>query len=86
MLNQLADASIYSKIDLAHGYFQVGMDESSIKYTAFGTSSGLYEYLVMPMGLTSSGSTFSRLMTDVLNEYIRKICFVYLDDILIFSK
>ena len=46
----------------------------------------LYEYLVMPMGLTNTPASFQALMNNVLRDYIDKICEVYLDDILIYSK
>ena len=54
--------------------------------TAFRTKMGLYEYLVMPMGLTNAPASFQALMNHVLRDYIDKICEVYLDDILVYSK
>lgn len=47
----------------------------------FNTPTGHYEYLVMPFGLTNTPAVFQALVNDV-NSYV----FVYLDDILIFSK
>lgn len=54
--------------------------------TAFNTPSRHYEYLVMPFGLTNAPAVFQNLVNDVLRDYINVNAFVYLDNILIFSK
>ena len=53
---------------------------------AFVTRYGFYEYTVLPLGLCNTTSTFQRLMTDVMGEYIDDFVLVYLDDILVFSS
>ena len=40
----------------------------------------------MPIGLTNAPASFQALMNHVLQDYIDKICVVYLNDILIFSQ
>src|SRR6266498_2535835 len=38
----------------------------------------------MPFGLVNVPATFQRLINDVLRDYLRKFCLVYLDDIIIY--
>ncbi|KAE9050480.1 hypothetical protein PR003_g11236 [Phytophthora rubi] len=58
----MANGRIFSAMDLLWGFFQVRLREQDIPYTAFSTPDGLFEYLVTPMGLSSSPSAFNRLI------------------------
>src|SRR6266508_3295376 len=73
-------------LDLASAYWQILLTKRSRKYTAFLTAYELYQFRVMPFGLANALATFQRLMNDVLRDYLRKFCLVYLDDIIIYSK
>ncbi|CAF0916235.1 unnamed protein product [Brachionus calyciflorus] len=80
LLSKLGGAKYFSKLVLHSGYYQIMMNPEHQKYTAFGCEFGLFEYRVMPMGLTNACATFQRIMNGVL-----KRCIVYLDDIIIYS-
>ena len=40
----------------------------------------------MPMGLANAPATYQRVMEECLGDLHLRICFIYLDDIIIFAK
>jgi transposase InsO family protein len=86
LFEQLSGAKYFSKIDLTSGYHQIGVSPDDRHKTAFITRYGLYEFTVLPFGLTAAPSTFQRAMNTLLREFLDKGIIVYLDDILIYTK
>ena len=82
---QLGRARWFSTLDLASGYHQIRIKESDKMKAAFRTEFGLFQYNVMPFGLTNAPSTFQRMMEKVLRDLLGLCCYVYLDDVVIFS-
>ena len=86
LLDQVRGNSWFSSIDLASGYYQIGLADSDIPKTAFNTPWGHYEWTVMPQGLTNAPHTFSRCMREVFGDLIGKTVLIYLDDVLVLGK
>ena len=66
MIEKIALATYITTLDLTKGYWQIPLDKSTIEKSAFITTKGLYEFLVMPFGMKTAGATFQRMMSDVV--------------------
>ncbi|KAI2666686.1 Transposon Tf2-6 polyprotein [Labeo rohita] len=85
-LEQLRSAKIYTKLDLRSAYNLIRIREGDEWKTAFSTTTGHYEYQVMPFGLANSPSYFQAFVNDVFRDMLNRWVIIYIDDILIYSN
>ena len=76
----------FTKLDLNSGYWQIPVSEDDREKTAFsvGPGMGLFEFNVLPFGLTGGPSACQRIMDQVMHGLERNTD-NFIDDILIFS-
>ncbi|GMF42704.1 unnamed protein product [Phytophthora fragariaefolia] len=84
--NNMVGCTLYSALDLVDGYYQLLMRASDIPLTAVSTPSGmLWEWLVMPQGLSNAPATFNRLVTQLFRPHWA-YAQTYFDDIFVHSR
>ncbi|GMF61156.1 unnamed protein product [Phytophthora fragariaefolia] len=84
ILDAMSGAYWFSTMDLMSAYYQVRMRDEGIKFTAFQAPNGLWEYLVLPMGVCNAPATMHRLASKLFRD-LKNTKSLY-DDIYIFTK
>jgi transposase InsO family protein len=82
-IDRLLGAKLFTSLDMASGYYQINMADSSIQKTAFVTPDGHFEFLRMPFGLVNAPAVFQRLVHEVLGPLRFTSTLVYMDDLLL---
>lgn len=80
MIEKVASAKYISTIDLTKGYWQIPLETSTIEKSAFITTKGLYEFLVMPFGMKTAPATFQRMMSEIVLRGL-EFADAYIDDV-----
>ncbi|MGL6009303.1 MAG: reverse transcriptase family protein, partial [Culicoidibacterales bacterium] len=86
VLDELAEAKMFTLLDATSGYYQIEINEDDKEKTAFRWKSGFYEFNRMPFGLCNAPATFQRTMDIIFNGINGHFVIPYLDDVIIFSK
>jgi hypothetical protein len=86
ILEELGQSVYFTALDILSGFYNLRIAQSCREKTAFSTPDGHFEFNRLPMGLKNSPSIFQRLMNLVLAGTLGKYAFIYVDDIVIYSK
>jgi len=83
----LASAKYVIALDLRAAYNQILItDKRTKEATAFITPFGIYQWNVMPFGLSDAPPHFQAFMNAILFDKIKNGVLVYLDDVLIYGQ
>jgi hypothetical protein len=86
LLHSLGQAKIFSKLDLAQGYFRIPIKQEHKEKTVLVTVNGTYVFTVTPMGMKNAPAVFQSLMDKVLGSFHYSFAFAYQDDIIVYSR
>ncbi len=82
----VSDAKYFTTLDFRSGYWQCKIDKRDKPKTAFVCHRGLFEFNRLAFRLANVPGQFQRRMDRILQGLIGKICFIYINDIVIFSR
>ena len=85
-IDSLSHTRVFSMLDALWGYWQITIAKKECGKTTFKSLVGTYRYTRMPFGLRNAPSTFQRALDVILSGVRWKICLVYLEDYIIFSR
>jgi hypothetical protein len=74
---------IFTTMDLRNGYHLIRVKNGDKWKSAFLYHYGLYEFMVMPVGLTDPLATFQDMIHHILKDLLDEGVVIYLDEILI---
>ena len=84
VLQRVSGSSYISCFDARSGYWQIPVRPESRWLTAFSYDEGLFEFIRMPFGLKSAGSTFMRVVSEIIRP-IRAFTEPFIDDFAVHS-
>jgi len=86
-LTKMTTSTIFSKIDLTSGFWQLPLSQNSRDYTTFRFDGKTWRFTVVPFGWKGAPAAFQSTMDSVLQQGIHSgFLTVYMDDILVHSR
>jgi len=84
--DRIQGAQWFNKMDLKNGFHLIRIKEGDKWKTAFRTRYGLFEFLVMPFGLSNAPATFQDMMNHIFRDILNLRLLVYMDNLLLYAK
>ena len=84
MLNCLAKACYFTKLNIVAVFNKIWVREEDEKYMTFHTQWELFEYLIMLFGVKNESEIFQQYINDMFHDFLDIFVTVYIDDILIY--
>ena len=85
-LSGISKVRYFIKLNITTVFHKIRITKGQEWITVFRTRYGLFEYLIIPFGLTGAPATFQWYINWVFCDYLDKFCTVYIDDILIYTS
>lgn len=81
MVEEISKYKFYTTLDLSSAYHQIPICEDERPFTAFEANGKLYQFLVIPFGVTNGVSCFQRTVDDIVTAENLTGIYVYVDNI-----
>ena len=82
IVNNVAHFKVLSSLDLKRAYHQIPLHPDDRPYTAFQVNDELYEWNVLPFGITNGVPCFQRFINEFIKRHnMQTNVFAYLDNI-----
>lgn len=86
IIDQMSEARCFTKLDVQSAFHQILLDEDCRHLTAFSTTYNHYHFRTVPFGLQSAPVAWLYTISRILQKFINKNLFTYMDDIVLVNK
>ena len=86
LYERVRGAKYFNKIDLKNGYYLIRIKDRDEWKTAFHCRYGLFEYTVMPFGLSNAPATFQGMIKHIFRDTLDEGMSAFMYDIIIWSE
>ncbi len=83
VIADMPQAKVFSILDAKCGFWQIPLDDESLKLTTFMTPFGRYKFVRMPYWISTGSEVFERCMEQLFSG---QPCEIVIDDILIWGS